>query len=409
MVPAVEIPLSANKRDLFRGVLNKTDTHLPISAAGRQATRLAACSDQSFVFASGSEVYRLQCSNTRKRARSDSPTDDFDKIDHAAVSSLVSSAVSSAIADDYIVPRPFSSLTATPYTIHSTHTAEIQSIAADDTRVASVDAYGRCIITAETTNSSPTNKPENTNREAQTKSFVLSPVSLTNGDFGWAGVALRRNDPSTALVTRQFFRDVTVFDLDVPIRTIHTILTPYAAAFCGDGTTLAVSEGNSLAFYDSRAGENRGCVSRKTICSGALLSMDVSDDGCLVATGGMDRVLSVFDMRTMTSRDRWPSCLKYECAGTIMSRTMQGMAYVCSVDNEVACGAWSSDTADSLRLQDGPKSLMISGANTKSPRRAFGFRADVRLTGMARRGTPSEEIAVMSESGAFYMLREKPS
>jgi len=109
----------------------------------------------------------------------------------------------------------------------------------------------------------------------------------------------------------------------------------------------------------------------------------------------------------MSVRDRWSGCLKYGCAAVLLSREMEGMAYVCSVDNEVACGAWSGDMADYVkRTTGGSKSVMMSGANTKSARRAFGFRGDVRLTGIARRDVNGEEVAVISEAGAFYLLRK---
>ncbi|CDF35252.1 unnamed protein product [Chondrus crispus] len=122
----------------------------------------------------------------------------------------------------------------------------------------------------------------------------------------------------------------------------------------------------------------------------------------------MDRTVHIFDTRSMTARERWPSCLKYECAGIKLSQEIPGMVYVCSVDNEVACGAWSAKMADHLKsTATGSESLMMSGANTKSPRRAFGFRGDVRLTGITRRNDGSEEIAVMSEAGAFYLLRRQ--
>ncbi|KAI0565974.1 hypothetical protein FGB62_13g146 [Gracilaria domingensis] len=133
--------------------------------------------------------------------------------------------------------------------------------------------------------------------------------------------------------------------------------------------------------------------------------MDAARDGSLIAAAGMDRVLHLFDVRMMGVRERWPSCLKYEVAAALLSRDLPGMAYVCSVDNEVACGAWSDRMARRLKQRGSTQSLMISGANAKSARRAFGFRADVRVVGIARRCADGEEIGAMSESGAFYLLR----
>lgn len=395
--------------ELFRGVLSNSLVDLPLSAAGQQATRLAACHDGSFVFASGAKVYRVNCSPTRKRTRPETSQDEGLDIPTGTESrNTAVSAVSSAMADDFMVPRPFSWLDAQISPIHSTHRAEIQSVAADDTRIASVDAYGRCIVTSGKFESVGSNEQAEEKSKTDTNSVTFSPISFRHGSRGWAGVALRRNDPKSTAVARQFFRDITLFDADVPVRTIYTILPPLGISFCQQMGSVAVAEGSDLTFYDYRASENRGCVSRKTLGNGSLLSIDVSDDSAIVATAGMDRTLNIFDTRMMNTRERWSGCLKYECGGVVLSREMEGMAYVCSVDNELACGAWSTEMATYLKIQDGSKSLMISGANTKSPRRAFGFRADVRLIGMARRTNVGEEVAVMSESGAFYLLRRKP-
>lgn len=396
--------------DLFRGGLSAKEVDIPFSAAGLQASRLAACFDGSFVFATGPHVYRLTCSPTRKRTRpraeldgtfSTQPGEDDEREDK---DSTVSSIVSSAIADEYLIPRPFAEISVDRYMIHSTHQSEVQSISADDTRVASVDAYGRCIITLEHDQEFE-GDVQISARERETKCYVLASVSISDGDHGWSGVALRRNDSATAAVTRQMYRDVTLFDVDTPVRTIHTILAPEDATYCGEGQMIAVAERKDLSFFDGRVGERKGCIARKAVAKGRLLCLDASDDGLTVGTGGMDRVLHVFDIRTMTVRDRWRSCLKYECAGAVLSRSTDGMVYVCSVDNEVACGAWSAKMASAVTRIDKSKSLMISGANTKSPRRTFGFRGDVRLTGIARRSADGEEIGVISESGAFYLLR----
>ena len=407
------IPMQTSNRpivgdhELFRGVLPDKSFQVPLSAAGLQASRLAACRDGSFVFASGSQAFVLNCSPTRKRARPVTPPDkEANETPENSKRNPVASAVSSAIADDYMVPRPFSWLEAVRSPVHSAHRAEIQSVVADHSRIATVDAYGRCIITSCIAAHLGDGKDDD--KETETDSLVLTPTSFRHGSRGWAGVSLDSNQPKSAAVARQFFRDVTFFDANVPVRTIYTILPPQAVSFCQELGAVAVAEGGDLTFYDSRAGENRGCISRKTAGVGNLLSVDVCDKQRVVASAGMDRVVTIFDVRMMNIRDRWGGCLKYECSATLLSREMDGMAYVCSVDNELACGAWSADMAAHMKSLNATQSLMISGANTKSPRRAFGFRADVRLIGMARRMNGGEEIGVMSESGAFYLLRRKP-
>lgn len=400
---------TADQHDLFRGVLHSKGVGLPFSAAGRQASRLAACNDGSFVFSSDANVYKLNCFPTRKRARPHGVAAELSGVELSASQQdkgIAGDPVVSATADDYIVPKPFSAVSVERFIPHCTHQSEVQSVTADGFRVASVDMYGRCVVTVETERQTANGKAEESVHSSD--SFVLSPVSVSDGDPGWAGVALQKKNPASSVVARQFFRDITWFDRDVPVRTINTILQPAAVSFCGDGNVIAAAEGPCVTFYDLRVDEVGCCVARKTAGNGQLLALDVSSDGGLLAAAGVDRTLHVFDTRTMTARDRWSGCLKYECAGTVLSQEMKGMAYVCSVDNEVACGAWSTDMADYLRSASSrTESLMISGANTKSPRRAFGFRGDVRLIGMTKRNMDGEEIAALSEAGAFYLLRRR--
>ncbi|PXF47756.1 hypothetical protein BWQ96_02438 [Gracilariopsis chorda] len=400
MVSSVEQAAVLTNRQLFRGVLCERTVKLPLSAAGVQASRLAAGADGSFIFATGPDVYKLKCSPTRKRARSEED-------DGGSAGGKDAPAVSRAIADDYLVPAPFGEISAERFVIHCAHRAQVESVAADEWRVASVDAYGRCIITC----TEQIHGGEHARSDAcieKTRSYTLAPVSLSDGDGGWCGVSLRRNDSTTAVVARQMYRDVSIFDIDTAVRRMHTIAAPQAVTVCGEGDVIGIAERKELSLFDGRVGENDGCTGRKNLGHGRLLCLDSSDDGLVVAAGGMDRVLHVFDVRMMKVRERWSGCLKYEMGGCVLSREMEGMAYVCSVDNEVACGAWSSEMAAQVVRHVGTsKSVMISGANTKSARRAFGFRGDVRLTGIARRNVHGEEVGVMSESGAFYLLRTR--
>lgn len=392
--------LSSLKPQLFRGILSDTNVKIPFSPAGQQATRLAACPDGTFIFATGTKAHQITCAPSRKRTRPQS-----DIVSHSNMDPIDAQSVESpiAIADDYIVPRPFASISASTCAIHSAHCSEIQSVTTDAARIATVDAYGRGIVTV--SHSGQPNNDTNHNATSQLNSFVLNPISLSNGDPGWCGIALRKNDTSSTAVCRQHFRDATIFDADVPVRTIYPLLPPTAMSFCGKNGTLALTEGADLSFYDCRAGESGACTGRKRVASGNLQAIDVSEDGNTIAISGTDRTLCVFDARMMGVRDRWPACLKYECAGVLLSSDMRGMAYACSVDNEVACGAWNCDIGD-LLSRSIPQARMLSGAAVKSKRRAFGFRADVRISGFTKScGETGEEIAAVSEAGSFYILK----
>lgn len=405
MTPTTILPTDMFSRELFRGVLSPQVVAPPLSAAGLQASRLAVSPDNVFVFASSSNVYNVQCTATRKRLRStvDGPTSSNQNADGSNASTSI---VSSAISDEYIVPRSFSSLHPSCDTIHSAHNAEIQSVVADTTRIATIDAYGRCIVSVqEKQSTAPDRQPGQCERNR--RSMILTPSSLSYGTEGWAGIALHSGAEAIIATARQFYKDVTLYDADVAIRTIHTLQSPAAISFTSSSdSNLLVAEGNDVALYDPRAAEAGGRTVRKQICTNGILSVDVSTDGNFAAVAGGDRAVYVFDTRMLNVRGRWSSCLKYECAGVLLSRDVEGLAFVCSVDNEVACGAWDIQIAHDLGLSaTNSKSLMISGANAKSPRRAFGFRADVRITGMARRMNHSEEIGVVTEAGSFYLLR----
>lgn len=403
--PSMEVP-----HQLFRGIVDTTSVPRPLTAAGLQATRLAACANGTFKFATGTSVYTVKSTTPRKRSRSDesgtSRDDDADGVKPSDVA-----PVTSAIADDYIIPRPFSTISTQRDIIHSAHASEVQSIVSNGVRTASVDSLGRCIVTveAQTKCGAPACEDEaGTTTPVDVaplcKSFTLPPVSLYSGDVGWCGAALHGSDRNSVVVAREQFRDVTVFDCATAVRTLHTVQAPTALAFAGDAA-LVTAEGMDLAHYDVRAGEQQGRMTRKQVGQARLQALDVSADGLTVAACGMDRIVHVFDVRRMVVRERWVNCLKYECAGVLFSKRHDGLVYVCSMDNEVACGAWRDDTA--AALPGGPRSAMMSGALTRSARRAFGFRCDVRIIGMARRHSGDEEIAVVTESGAFYVLTNK--
>lgn len=362
---------------LARCALDASDVTLPLSAGALQTNRLAAISRSSFAFCTGQTVLRVECAPASKRSRS--LADDASL--HTSSSDL-----------DYLLPNTIYNVTVTPDVQHSAHRSEIMSLTASEGKFASIDSDGVCILSVES-------------RFDQSTSFVLQPPSLSSGEGGWSGISFQCGEIATAAAARQFYRDVSLYDRDICVRTLHTLLEPTALSFVGSSGLLAVAEGSALALYDSRAGDSASCVTRKLPTSSGLLALDSSTDGSNIAVAGKDRTVHVFDTRSNTFRERWPACLKYECAGLKLSRHKEGMAYVCGVDNEFAFGAWDSKAADSFR---GRESLMLSGANTKSPRRAHGFRGDARIVGLDRCcDEDGEVVAAISEAGSFYFVEVK--
>lgn len=376
---------------LYRGTIRADGLTRPLTTASTPCTRLCALSDDRYAFATGKSVYIVEYSAPVKRSRITDAED---------VPRTPSTAVESAIADDYIVPRPFGDVCASPCVAHSAHRAEIQSVEAGRAHLASVDAYGRCIVTICKGDNNETHW-----KDVQ-ETILLDPVDTQHGEPAWAGLALLHDDPSTVATARQLYYNLTLYDKDVAVRTWHTQQQPFAVDFYENSTGVALAEGTFLSLYDTRSPGYAPSISKKIVQSGRVMAIDASTDGKVIAVAGMDRTVHMFDVRTTSVRDRWTNCLKYEPAAVKVSDENKGMAYVCSVDNEVACGAWSSDAALSLQNAGARAlSLMISGANTKSARRAFGFRADTRLIGFACQKQPTESIAVLSEAGALYLLR----
>lgn len=418
-------------RMLYRGVLDDV-TQPPLSPASLQASRLCANSDGSFTCATGVSVFHITCDPTRKRRRPDTAFDDDNT--KASNGKSASNGEDDAElgedsdnngnpeieADEYLVPKHrFSTLNVARDAIHSTHETEVQSVVSSSSggvnqngriAIASVDMCGRCIISRRDVTATTSNN--NNNKQS---CYTIAPISRYDGMPGWAGVTfLHGDDERHTVIAREMFRDVSLFDGDMHIRTLYTTQTPQAIQRVTQ-STVAVVESGDISLYDIRS-ECRGPSIRKQISQHAnsnLLCMDVSLDGNDIVTAGVERVVHVLDVRVgLNARDRWAGCLKNECAGIALSSTgtsaSTGMAYVSSTDNEVACGAIEPSLAVRVKMeQQGQSGMkMMSGANARSGRRLFGFRADVRLTGMARRWVDGcEDVAVTTEANSFYILR----
>lgn len=410
---------------LYRGVLDDV-MQPPLSPASLQASRLCANSDGSFTCATGVSVFHITCDPTRKRRRPDSAFDDDNSKasngknatngEEEAKEETGNNNNPEIEADEFLVPKHrFSTLNIARDTIHSTHETEVQSVVSASSGgvnqngrlvIASVDMCGRCIIS---------HRDVTTTSNSNQSYFTIAPISRYDGMPGWAGVTfLLGDDKRHTVIAREMFRDVALFDSDMHVRTLYTTQTPQAVQRVTD-SVVAVVESGDVSLYDIRS-QSRGPSIRKQISQHAnsnLLCMDVSADGNDIVTAGVERVVHVLDVRAgLNARDRWAGCLKNECAGIALSSTATsastGMAYVSSTDNEVACGAIEPSLAVRVKMgQQGQSGMkMMSGANARSGRRLFGFRADVRLTGMARRWVDGcEDVAVVTEANSFYILR----
>jgi hypothetical protein len=353
---------------LSRSLLPSSLFSLPLTSAGVQTSRLAIKDRNSVYFATGQSVLQVHLDEVSGRI-----TQDY-----------------TALSSDYLIPDSCAGAHVSAVVPHSAHRAEITSVAADGDRLASIDAYGACVVTV----GLPDGKPSIT---------TLHPPSVSSAERGWSGVALKTGDMASVATARQYYRDIHLYDAGVLARSIHALAEPAGITFLDRSSRLAVLEGPALVLYDLRSPLHAACTSRKSPSSSHLQAVDTSADGFLIAVAGKDRTVHVFDTRTLSFQERWSSCLKYECAGLRMSRQLEGMVYACSVDNEVACGIYCSRVAE--MVGPGTTSLMMSGASAKSSRRVFGFRGDVRLMGMDSYHDDAGEIVVaVSEFGSLYVL-----
>ncbi|CAI7848679.1 unnamed protein product, partial [Closterium sp. NIES-53] len=133
---------------------------------------------------------------------------------------------------------------------------------------------------------------------------------------------------------------------------------------------LAVCEGPQLSIWDERASENGGCIQRITVSPAAeplyALASTVGSGTGLVAVGGAERTVAVYDVRKWAARGRWVGCVRQDVMGIAFpvaaggereevrqerqegQQGQEGLSFgsdesvfVWSGDNEVVCGRWT--------------------------------------------------------------------
>lgn len=384
--------LCETKRYLYGGILDKDTVALPLSAASIQASRLCSTtstsstsSEHTFAFASGTCVYEVKCNPSRKRTSDAVGVDE--EHDEENEKENNKNIVKEALVEDYLIPSQFQKLSVTKNMVHSTHETEIQSIIYDkhNKTLGSIDSYGKCILTT------PTNK------------WYINIPNKFDGMKGWTGITKHKENKKGIIITRSMYKDIIIYDENIILNKFHTHLTPTCLKTYENNHNILIStEETDIVIYDIRDSNQK--QNRKTLSNSRLYSVDNLDD--IIIASGADRTVHVVDIRkldgSISVNDRWTSCLKYECAGVCLSKKSKDCCYVCGIDNEISCGTWDSNFTFQYS-----SSKMMSGAETKSKNRLFGFRGDVRILGMDRSNNDSGEecIGAVTETGAFYMLR----
>ncbi|XP_031743820.1 uncharacterized protein LOC101213824 isoform X3 [Cucumis sativus] len=212
------------------------------------------------------------------------------------------------------------------------HRSEIQSLvlaevdSSSDQLLGTVDSYGHLIVS----------KLDATGKDADRFTYSVLPRDSGLGEGSWAGLCFSPSELSTAAVAHSFGKTVDVYDQDVHVRTLRTLLYPTALTFIqnpsfGNGSSvLAVTEGCQLTIWDLRMKEKGGCLQR--ICGSIgdnFYAVCTSSNGN-IAVGGADRTVTIYDPRRL--RD----CLSHQLTLiAFMSRELTMRPFVDSGKNAI--------------------------------------------------------------------------
>eukprot|EP00897_Mesotaenium_endlicherianum_P003614 jgi/Mesen1/3280/ME000019S02698 len=212
---------------------------------------------------------------------------------------------------------------------------------------------------------------------------------------GWAGLAFTPGRPSQVVTARHFARQLDVSDGGVHVRSLRTLHNPTALAFlhdaggaAGGSPCVVVTEGPQLSLWDLRVAESGGCVQRhlSSYSGEPLYAVACTRDAAsaLVAVGGAERTLSVYDTRQWRVRSKWTGCLKYEMTSVLFSAVDPRVVFVGGLDYEVICGRWDQE---GLRGSAGC---------------LFAFKGDSRWCGVAR-AARTDVLGGWCQSGNLFV------
>ncbi|XP_062025147.1 uncharacterized protein LOC133741230 isoform X1 [Rosa rugosa] len=226
------------------------------------------------------------------------------------------------------------------------HRSEIQSMVLAETEstgnsmLGTVDSYGHLIVSKLDTNG----------EDVERLTYSVLPRDCGIGESGWAGLCFNPIQLSTAAVARSFCKTIDVYDQDIHVRTLCTLLYPTSLSFMqssrygNESSILAVTEGCQLSIWDLRMKENGGCLQRICGSLGDVFYTVCSSSTGNIAVGGADRTVTIYDPRRWASLSRWVNCSKYEITGLAFSSVDSNHIYIQGVDYEVFCGDWKRNS-----------------------------------------------------------------
>ncbi|KAF3445507.1 hypothetical protein FNV43_RR10683 [Rhamnella rubrinervis] len=222
------------------------------------------------------------------------------------------------------------------------HRSEIQSVVLAETEssgylmLGSVDAYGHLIVS----------KLDTAGKDVDRLTYTVLPHDSGVGEGSWAGLCFSSTQWSMAAVARSFCKTVDIYDQDIHVQTLRTLLYPSSLNFIqnlshgSESSILAVTEGSQLTIWDLRMKENGGCLQRVSGSLGDVFYAVCSSSTGNIAVGGADRTMTIYDPRRWSALSRWVHCSKYEITGLAFSSIDPDYIYVQGVDYEVFCGHW---------------------------------------------------------------------
>ncbi|KAM0839379.1 hypothetical protein ACQ4PT_060355 [Festuca glaucescens] len=261
------------------------------------------------------------------------------------------------------------------------HRSEIQSIVLAEGEgdscliLGTVDSYGHLIVSHLDTGADDIDRA----------SYSVPPRDSGIGEGSWAGLCFSPTQQSTVAVARELCKSIDIYDQDIHLRSLRTLWYPSSVTFfqcfpqgSDSSSMLAITEGSQLSIWDLRMHNNGGCVQRVSGPVGGTLYSVCSSASGLIAVGGTDRAVTIYDPRKWSALSRWVGCSKYEITGLSFSSVDQSFIYVQGVDYEITCGHWSKSE------------------------RAFSFRGDSNWLGFSK-CADTDVVAGWCESGSIFV------
>jgi hypothetical protein len=234
--------------------------------------------------------------------------------------------------------------------------AEIQSLSISGNRILVTDVYGRGIC-GWIGRASGERGGDTSTRIVVEHAYPLHPndsAVCLEGGLTVSSVAEGSMNNNLAVIARHFPKDVTVFDKDVAVRTLHTLHNPNNIKIV-DNNLVAVAEGSMVTVYDTRIADRQTRVARLqpvgSAASGSMYALAASSSGgfSLLGAGGEDRDVFVWDPRVWKSVNQWKNCVKYELTSLHFLDSDPRYCVVGGMDYEVACGAWFENKSKAFR------------------------------------------------------------